>query len=406
MDFTPLRRHRDYRLLYIAQGVSLLGTMMTYVALPYQMFQLTHSSLQVGLLGLAELFPLLLTAFIGGALADSVDRRRMVIVTDILLAGGSLTLAVLAVHGAPPAWSLYVLAGLMSGLNGLQRPSIDALMPRLVPREDLMAAAALSSFRGSFIMIVGPAIGGVLIASMGLAFAYAMDVLSYLMALACMVRIRNTRSPEGAERPTLESIREGFRYARSRQELIGTYVVDFVAMIFGMPMALFPALSEKLGGPGVLGVLYAAPAVGAFVASVTSRWTQKVTRHGLAITVAAGVWGVAIIIFGFCDSIVPATFFLALAGGADAVSGIFRSTMWNQTIPDSLRGRLAGIEMVSYLSGPMLGHVEAGLAAAAFGVRASVVSGGALCVVGVIVCAVMLPKFIRYDAEEFRKDQA
>jgi MFS family permease len=406
MDFTPLRRHRDYRLLYIAQGVSFLGTMMTYVALPYQVFQLTHSSFMVGLMGVAELIPLLLTAFVGGALADAVDRRRMVIVTDIFLAGGSLALSFLAFQGAPPVWSLYVLAGFMSGMNGLQRPSIDALMPRLVPREDLMAAAALGSFRGSFIMIVGPAIAGVLIASMGLAFTYSMDVLSYLLALGCIVMIRRTSLPEGALRPTVESIREGFRYARGRQELVGTYVVDFVAMIFGMPMALFPALSEKLGGPGVLGVLYASPAVGAFIASVTSRWTHRVKRHGLAVTVAAGVWGVAIVIFGFCDSILPAAFFLALAGGADAVSGIFRSTIWNQTIPDHLRGRLAGIEMVSYLSGPMLGHLEAGLAAAAFGVRASVVSGGALCVIGVAVCALMLPRFISYDAEEFKKTQA
>jgi MFS family permease len=401
MDFTPLRRHRDYRLLYMAQSVSFLGTMMTYVALPYQMFQLTHSSLQVGLLGLAELIPLLLTAFIGGALADSLDRKRLVIVTDVFLACGSLALGLLAWHGSPPVWSLYVLAGFMSAMSGLQRPSIDAMMPRLVPREDLMAAAALGSFRGSLIMIVGPALGGVLIASIGLAFAYAVDVASYALALVCVVMIRATNAPERSDPPTLESIREGFRYARSRQELVGTYVVDFVAMVFGMPMALFPALSEKLGGPGVLGILYASPAVGAFLASVTSRWTRGVRRHGLAVTVAALVWGVAIVIFGFCDSILPAALFLALAGGADAVSGIFRSTMWNQTIPDDLRGRLAAIEMVSYTSGPMLGHVEAGLAAAAFGLRGSIVSGGVLCVAGVIVCGLLLPKFIAYDADRF-----
>ena len=405
MDFSPLRKHRDYRLLYIDQSVSFLGSMLTYVALPYQMFQLTHSSFMVGLLGVAELVPLLMTAFIGGALADSVDRRRMVIVTAILLSCGSLSLALLAWHGTPPVWSLYLLAGFISGMNGLQRPSLDALLPRLVPREDLMAVAALGSFRGSFIMIVGPAIGGVLIASMGLAFAYSMDVLSYVLGLVCIVMIRHTAPPEKAERPNLERIKEGFRYARSRQELVGTYVVDFVAMIFGMPMALFPALSERLGGPGVLGLLYAAPAMGAFVASVTSRWTHAVKRHGLAVTVAAAAWGVAIVIFGFCDTIQPAVFFLAVAGGADAVSGIFRSTMWNQTIPDSLRGRLAGIEMVSYMSGPMLGHLEAGMAAAAFGVRASVVSGGILCVIGVAVCAVMLPKFISYDADEFKRQQ-
>lgn len=405
MDFSPLRRHRDFRFLYVAQGVSFLGTMMTYVALPYQMFQLTHSSLQVGLLGVAELIPLLLTAFIGGALADSVDRRRMVIATNLLLTCGSVGLALLARHGDPPVWSLYVLAGFMSGMNGLQRPSIDALMPRLVPREELMAAAALGQFRGSFIMIIGPAIGGMLIASSGLAFTYVMDVLSYAVALVCILRIRPVPASKAAEPLTLRRVGEGFRYAMSRQELVGTYVVDFVAMVFGMPMALFPALSEKLGGAGVLGLLYASPAVGAFLAAVTSRWTRRVRRHGLAVTIAAGIWGLAIVIFGFCDDIVPACLFLVFAGGADAVSGIFRQTLWNQTIPDHLRGRLAGIEMVSYLSGPMLGHLEAGAMAAAFSVRTSVVSGGVLCVVGVIACGLLLPKLISYDAVEFQKSR-
>ncbi|HEX6736630.1 MAG TPA: MFS transporter, partial [Vicinamibacteria bacterium] len=222
--------------------------------------------------------------------------------------------------------------------------------------------------------------------------------LSYLVALVCLTLIRSVPPPEGAERPSLAAIAEGFRYARSRQELIGTYVVDFVAMVFGMPLALFPALSETLGGPDVLGLLYAAPAVGALCASLTARWTPRVHRHGLAVMLAAAVWGLAIIAFGFCATLWPSLFFLALAGGADAVSGIFRSTLWNQTIPDALRGRLAGIEMVSYMSGPLLGHAEAGAVAALFGVRASVVSGGVLCVVGVLACGALLPRFVRYDA--------
>jgi MFS family permease len=196
----------------------------------------------------------------------------------------------------------------------------------------------------------------------------------------------------------LERLREGFRYARSRQELIGTYVVDFVAMVFGMPLALFPAISDRLGGPRVLGLLYTAPAVGALIASLTSRWTSRVHRHGLAVMVAATVWGVGIVAFGLSESLWPALVGLALAGGADCVSGLFRLTMWNQTIPDALRGRLAAIEMVSYMSGPLLGHVEAGAAAALFGVRASVISGGMLCVVGVLVCGALLPRFMRYDA--------
>ena len=383
-----------------------MGSMLTYVALPYQMYQLTHSSLAVGLLGLVELVPLLLTAFVGGALADAIDRRRMVIGTDVLLAAGSGALALVALADKPPVLAVYVIAGFMSAINGLQRPSLDALLPRLVDKEELPAAAALSGVRGSIGMIAGPAIGGVLLASIGLAGTYAIDALSYGFALVCFALIRAMPPPEGAERPSLAGIAEGFRYAASRQELIGTYVVDFVAMVFGMPLALFPAIAEKLGGTTGLGLLYAAPAMGALVASLTSRWTPRVHRHGFAVMMAATVWGIAIVFFGFCDTLVPSIFFLALAGGADMISGIFRMTMWNQTIPDNLRGRLAGIEMVSYMSGPLLGHTEAGAVAALFSVRTSVISGGVLCVIGVLLCGALLPRFLRYDAPSLRGSQA
>ena len=401
MDLTPLRRHRDFRLLFTAQFVSFLGSMLTFVALPYQVYQLTHSSFAVGLLGAVELVPLLLTAFVGGALADALDRRRMVIATDIALAGGSGMLALLALAERPPVAALYVVAGFMSAMNGLQRPSLDSLLPRLVSKEEIPAAAALGGVRGSVGMIAGPAVAGILLATVGLAATYAIDALSYGFALGCFALIRAVPPAEGAERPSLAGIQQGFRYAASRQELIGTYVVDFVAMVFGMPMALFPALAERLGGTSALGLLYAAPAVGALFASLTSRWTPRVQRHGFAVMMAATLWGVAIVLFGFCDTLVPSLFFLALAGGADMVSGIFRMTMWNQTIPDTLRGRLAGIEMVSYMSGPLLGHAEAGAVAALFGVRASVVSGGVLCVIGVLACGLLLPRFMSYDARRF-----
>ena len=402
MDLRPLRRHRDYRALYAAQLVSFLGSMVTYVALPYQMFKLTGSSLAVGLLGLAELLPLLVTAFIGGALADTVDRRRMILLTEVGLALGSGALALTALFDQPPVWILYVVAGFMSALNGLQRPSLDALTPRLVDPDELPAMASLAAFRGSVGMIAGPALGGALIASTGLVPTYAFDVLTYVFSFFAIRSIRSVPPPESAEAPSWRSVLEGFRYARSRQELIGTYVVDIVAMVFGMPLALFPAISQALGGPKALGVLYAAPAGGALIASLTSRWTPRVSRHGLAVMLAATAWGLAIIGFSFCDRLVLAVAFLALAGGADAVSGMFRMTLWNQTIPDALRGRLAGIEMLSYMSGPLLGHVEAGMVAAAFGVRASVVSGGVLCVLGVLLCGVLLPRFVAYDARAWK----
>jgi MFS family permease len=398
MDFRPLRHH-DFRWLFAAQSVSFLGSMVTYVALPYQMFKLTGSSLAVGLLGLAELLPLLVTAFVGGALADTVDRRRLILATDVGLGLCSGLLALGALAGKPPVWTLYGIAGLMSALNGLQRPSLDALTPRLVDPGEIPATAALAMFRGSLGMIAGPALGGALLASTGLAATYVFDLLTFVFSFFAVRAIRASLPPASEESPSIKSVIEGFRYARSRQELIGTYVVDFVAMVFGMPLALFPAISGMLGGgPRALGLLYAAPALGALVASLTSRWSTRVHRHGLAVMLAATVWGLAIVAFGFSARLVPAVLFLALAGGADAVSGLFRMTLWNQTIPDAFRGRLAGIEMLSYMSGPLLGHVEAGMVAAAFSVRTSVISGGVLCVIGVLLCGALLPRFIGYDA--------
>jgi MFS family permease len=400
MDLRPLRR-RDFRLLYAAQAVSFLGTMVTYVALPWQMYALTGSSLAVGILGVVELVPLLLTAFVGGALADWMDRRRLVIVTEIGLMAGCLTLMVDAALPSPSVTVLYLAAGLMSAFNGLQRPSLEALTPQLVPADEIPAVALLRTRRGSLGMIVGPAFCGVLVGTAGAVAAFGVDAASFLASLACFVAMRTVPPRDDAEAPTWRSIVEGFRYARSRQELIGTYVIDFVAMVFGMPLALFPALAAGHLGGAALGPLYAAPAVGALIASLTSRWTPRVHRHGFAVMVAATVWGVAIVAFGLAPSLWPALFCLAVAGAADAVSGMFRMTMWNQTIPATLRGRLAGIEMVSYMSGPLLGHAEAGAVAALAGVQASIISGGLLCVVGVVVCGLALPRFRRYDARTF-----
>lgn len=397
MDFRPLRHH-DFRWLFAAQSISFLGSMVTYVALPYQMFKLTGSSLAVGLLGLAELLPLLVTAFVGGALADTIDRRRLILATDVGLGLCTGLLALSALATRPPVWTLYLIAGLMSALNGLQRPSLEALTPRLVDSEEIPATAALAMFRGSIGMIAGPALGGALLASTGLAATYVFDLLTYVFSFFAIRRIRASLPPASEESPSLKSVLEGFRYARSRQELIGTYVVDFVAMVFGMPLALFPAISATFGGPRALGLLYSAPAMGALVASLTSRWAPRIHRHGLAVMLAATVWGLAIVAFGFSHRLTLAVIFLALAGGADALSGLFRMTLWNQTIPDSFRGRLAGIEMLSYMSGPLLGHVEAGMVAAAFSVRVSVISGGVLCVIGVLLCGALLPRFIGYDA--------
>jgi MFS family permease len=393
MDFGPLRRRRDFRLLWIGQGVSFFGSMITFVALPYQAFHLTGSSLVVGLLGLAELVPLL-----GGALADAVDRRRMMQVTELSFAVGSLVLVGNALLAHPHVWVLFAMSVVLATLDGLQRPSLEALTPRLVERDELMAAGALSTFRMTLGQIAGPALAGILLATAGLPATYAVDTATFVVSLAALRMMRAVPPPPEAEPPSLGRIAEGIRYAGSRQDLMGTYVVDIVAMFFGMPMALFPAAATHLGGAGVLGLLYAAPAAGSLIATATSGWTARVHRHGAGVCVSAAAWGAGIVVFGIAPDVGIALLGLAVAGGADMLSGMFRMTIWNQTIPDHLRGRLAGIEQVSYSTGPLLGNVESGVVASLAGLRASIVSGGALCIAGVALAALTLPAFWRYDA--------
>ena len=398
VDVTPLRRHRDFRLLFVSRFVSFFGSMITTVAFPYQVYQLTHSVLLVGALGVLEFGAILAFAFLGGALADARDRRSMVLLSEAALMGCSLLLAGNAALAQPQVWLLFIVATAWGLFDALQRPSLDAMLPRLVDTDELAAAAALGSIRSTLGQILGPALGGVLIAAFGLSVTYLVDVGTFLVGLASLGMMRAVPPPVDAVRPSFRRVIEGLRYARSRQELIGTYVVDMVAMFFGMPLALFPAIAQNLGGARVLGLLYAAPAVGSFLFSATSGWTNRVHRHGLGVIVAATIWGVAIIGFGLSPVLWAALFFLGLAGAADMMSGVFRSVIWNQTIPDSLRGRLAAIEMLSYTSGPALGNFEAGVVASIFSVRVSVVSGGVLCVIACVLCAAALPLFRAYDA--------
>jgi MFS family permease len=396
LDISPLKISREYRLLFISQTISLFGSMMSF---PWQMYQITKSSLAVGMLGAAEFVPIITMAFIGGALADYVDRRRMVLLTEMLMALGSAALIVNSLLPHSKAWLLFVCATAFAGLNGLKRPSLEALTPKLLPPALMPASSALRSVGGTIGGILGPALGGIFATTVGPALAYSLDLGTFAISLVALWMMRTTPPPLGADRPSLRSIAEGLRYAWSRPELMGTYLIDINAMFFGMPMALFPAIAARLGSASV-GFLYAAPSVGALLVTLASGWTARVNLHGLAVTVAAALWGVAIIGFGFADRLWLALFCLLLAGAADMVSGLFRMTIWNQTIPDHLRGRLAGIEMVSYMTGPLLGNAEAGIVATLFTVRTSIISGGVLCVVGTGLLAMALPAFLHYDGRE------
>ena len=399
LDVTPLRTSRDFRLLYTGQFVSMFGSAISYVVLPVQMYQLTRSPFAVGMLGVAEFVPLLALAFLGGALADYVDRRKLIVWSEAGLAVCTAVLAANAWLPEPHAWALFATAALMAALGAIHRPALEALTPRLLPPEQMPAVAALNMVRYSFNHIIGPGIAGVVVATAGAGPAFLLDGATFVVAAVTMLLIRTIPPPTQVDRPSLKAIAESWRYARGRQELIGTYVLDIIAMFFGMPMALFPAIAEQFPGASV-GWFYSMLAVGPLVVSLTSGWTGRVRRHGLAITLAVLVWGVAIVGFGLSRKLWLALLCLAIAGAADNVSALFRMTIWNQTIPDRLRGRMASIEMLSYLTGPYLGNAEAGLVAAAFGLRASVVSGGVLCVAGAALAVWFLPAFIRYDGRE------
>lgn len=397
INFSLLFRNRNFGLLYLGQAISFLGTMITSVAVPYQVYHLTHSTLMIGLCSLFQLAPLLVTALFGGALADRYHRKKLLIIAEIFLALGSLLFAFNTFNSSPKIWIIFLLSAFMSCFSGLHRPSFNSLMQQLLKKEDMASASTLTAFIVSFNMIAGPAFGGLIIAHFGLMNAYLVDFFSFAFSLLAISLITTNCVLENPSSGSpWASIKEGLRYAWSRQELLGSYSVDFLAMIFGMPIALFPAIAQNYEGAKTLGLLYSAPAAGALILSFMSGWTKKVKHHGRAIGIAAIFWGLAIVFFGLASNLYLALFFLMLAGAMDAVSGIFRSTLWNETIPTRLRGRLSGIEMISYLSGPKLGDTESGLAAACFGITFSVVSGGLLCIFSVMLCCFLLPQFWNY----------
>lgn len=397
-DFSLLRRNRPFAILFWGQSVSFMGSMMTMVAVPYQVYQATHSMALVGSIGLVQLAALIVCALWGGTIADKYHRKPLLLLTGTLLSLGSLCL-VLNAQFLASIPLVFLLAAWMSGVVAVDRPSRDAFVQQIVKKEDFVAYSAISSFKNNFCMMAGPAIGGLLIAHAGLVVLYSIDLATFLFSLATLFWIPGHPNP-GANRKVAfwKSLKEGLQFAASKQTLMGSYSVDFFAMVFGMPMALFPAMALHTFGSSAsaLGWLYAAPAIGGFAFSIVSGTVRKIKRHGLAIAISAAFWGVAIILFGLSHSLWLALVFLAIAGGFDAASGVFRETLWNQTVPNTLRGRLASLEMLSYLSGPKLGDAEAGFVASIWGIPASIISGGILTVVSVFACCAVLPEFTRY----------
>jgi MFS family permease len=397
LDLRPLRHSRDFRWVFASGLVTYLGSMVTMVALPFQVADLTGSYVAVGLIGLAELVPLILFGLWGGAMADALDRRRVVIATEFASLALSVVLLGNALLPDPHVWVIYVVAMVFAAVDGLQRPSLEAIIPRVVAHDELAAAGALNSLRWQVGEIAGPALGGLLIAAFGVGSAYAFDAATFLISGIALWRIRAIVPSESAEPASLRRIGESMRYAWSRKDLMGTYAVDMMAMVLAFPYALFPFLAEDLGAPWVLGFLYSAGAVGSLMATLTSGWTSHVHHHGRAVLLAAICWGLAIAGAGVSDSVPIVLLMLGLAGAADMISGLFRMLIWNQTIPDELRGRMAGVELLSYSLGPTLGQVRSTGVAALTSLRTSLVSGGLLCAAGGVLLAFALPSLWRFD---------
>ncbi len=400
LDLSPLRHNTAFRRLFASQFISGLGTMVSYVAVPWQLYQLTHSNALVGLLGLVQLVPVVVCGLLGGAVADRMDRRRLLIGSEALMAlcvAGLLANALLA---TPSILAIYALVAVMQGASGFHRPALEALTQKLARPEEFAAVAALSSVRGTIGMVGGPALAGLLLAQWSAVGAYLFDFATFIAALFFLARIPVEsigQADASGDRPhLLADLAEGLRFAWRRPELMGTYIVDIVAMAFAFPIALFPAMAAADGRTESVGWLLSSMSVGALVIGLFSGWTSKVRRHGRAVVLAAAIWALGIVALGFAPSLMLALVCLAVAGAADMVSGVFRGTIWNETIPNALRGRLAGIEMISYLTGPLIGNARAGFMADAWGVSPAIWTGGLVCLAGVVATGFALPRFWAY----------
>lgn len=403
VDLSPLRESVPYRTLFWGQLVSLLGSELTVVALPFQVYILTRSSLAVGLIGLVQLGPTLLFTLYGGTLADAMDRRRVLFITQLLLLLTTATLALVTLFPHPSVWPFYLLAALLAGIAGVDGPARGAATRNLVRRELFPAAAALNALLRQTGAVIGPAIAGLIISHFNLSIAYWLDAATYGAALLA-VALLPPQPPQGGGRLAgWTSFREGIHYLRGRPVIQGVLLIDIDAMVFGMPRALFPALGLTVfrGGAQVVGLLYAAPAAGALIGAAGSGWVGHIARPGRAVLVMVGLWGVAITIFGFSTWLPIVLIMLAFAGWADTISEVLRSSMLQLSTPDNLRGRITAVWLAQANSSPRLGDVESGLVASVTNAQVSAATGGLACVVGVLMLTWLLSAF-----RQFRLDKA
>ncbi|HET6909463.1 MAG TPA: MFS transporter [Mycobacteriales bacterium] len=399
-DTTPLRENPNYRRWWLGYSVSFTGNQLTQFAIPVQVYFLTHSSLAVGLVGLIVIGPLITSGLFGGAIADAMDRRRLTLVTSTTMAGLSTLLMLQAALHLDQLWLLYLIAAASGSVGAIDSSGRGAILPKLVRRELIPSANALGQLGFNTGLSAGPLLGGLLIGTLGFAWAYGLDALSFIAVLYVVWRLPAMPPEGGGSRAGVASVLEGLRFLGPRKNLLMTFLVDINAMVFGMPRALFPAIGTTWfhGGAATVGLLAAAPSTGAFLGALTSGWAGRIRRQGFAVLVSVCVWGGSIAAFGLTRTLWLGLLLLAIAGGADMVSSIFRNTILQVATPDALRGRLQGVFIVVVTGGPRLGDFEAGSVANAFGLTASVISGGLACIAGVGLLAARYRSFAGYDA--------
>jgi MFS family permease len=401
LDLSPLRYDRKFRWLWLGQLVNNAGRQVTLIALPFQLYLQTGSALAIGGLAAVTLVALLIFALPGGSLADAYDRRRLLLVTQLSLASTSVALGLLALMGHPSVTLIYLVAFVATAISTVDRPSRRAAMARVVEPERLRAALVLDQASLQAATVLGPALGGLLIAATGIATAYFLDAATFVAAFAAVLMIGPLPPSGHALRPGLKSIIEGLTFLRRAPVVLATFAADLDAMVFGLPTALFPILAVTAfhGGAETLGLLVAAPAVGAVAAVVTTGWVGGVRRQGRAVLIAIGVWGAAICAAGLLVFSLPLVLIcLVIAGAADMISAVFRGTILQVATPDELRGRIWSTQMLVVMGGPRLGDLESTAVAAAIGAPFSLLSGGLLCLAGVALIARRLPQLAGYDA--------
>lgn len=398
IDLTPLRVSREYRQLYVAGFITALGSQATYVTIPFQLKQLTHSPLDVGALGLFELLPLVVCGLYGGVLADRMNRRRLIITTEALLMVATAVVLVNALLAHPQVWVLYADAVVAAGVSSVQRPSIEALNQTLVSHDLQRAASTLANVRYTTASIIGPALGGLVAVGAGPRVVYGANLVTFAVSLGLLSGLARQIAPVSRGVSDRDALRAGLSFLRSRPDIVGTYLIDLLAMTLAFPVAMLPFVAARFHSTYALSLLYCGLPAGALLFTIWSGWTRRVHHYGRAVVVAAAVWGLGIAIFGYSSSLWVVLGGLVVAGGADSVSGIFRSTMWNESIPPDIRGRMAGMEMISYSLGPTAGQFRAGVMAAWTSLRFSLTFGGLACTGSVGVLGAALPSLWRFDA--------